>query len=240
MKSGEQTPSIYKYFEERSHMEEFLQDGLVYFNSLSYFLSCEDPSRKDSEEDTYVYRPNVGLRVHNLTTKKEFILFDMQINSKVTNPHQIFIFCASIKLNKVLYEKFKSKGCVEIFRSDVFKERIQSQIDILYGQKILGCNQLLSGPVDYYSCNDEPGVRHALPEKIIMQKSADKYGEEGEYRFALAEDCNAFAVNNVKYFLSTKSVSTSTPPNHKILRLGPLLDICRVAEPPDIRAETSP
>jgi hypothetical protein len=86
---------------------------------------------------------------------------------------------------------------------------------------------LLQGDVDYYKEENEPGVRHACPDKIIMSK-VHRFSDEREYRYAFALDKNAFQVNNVDYSLSNDVTISNTVGRPRILKLGNLLDICKI------------
>ena len=114
---------IYKYFGNQAYLDSFLA-GEVYFNSLSFFLSCEDMSRRDDAEDRFIFRPHRGLQVTNHTTRSEFVLHG-QLNSRVKNPDRIFIFCASTKYCRSLIRKFGAQCCVEVSNVQEFKRRIQ-------------------------------------------------------------------------------------------------------------------
>lgn len=219
--------SIYKYFGNKNWGNSFIENGEIYFNSLSYFISCEDQSRRDDDEDAHILRREEGLQINVLTTGKTFT-YNGQLCSKIRKADRIYVFCASAEFNENLYQKFNSQVCVEIYDLEEFKRRLQFKITEAHKQGLLGSDQLLSGPVDYYSYGDGPGAAHACPDQIVMGKS-DKYKEENEYRFAFSLDKGAFAVNNVDYTLSRNSVPTSGNPSHRVLRLGSLIDICKMA-----------
>ena len=217
--------SLFKYFGDKKWMKSFLEDGEVYFNSLSYFISCEDKSRKDINEDACIIKPDEGLEITNLRTQQTLI-FDGQLNSKVKAPDRIYVFCTSTEFNEKLYQKFNAQGCVEISDVDKFKNRLQSKITETYRQERFGNDQLIAAPVNYFSLSDEPLARHACPDQIVMGKD-ENYKEEKEYRFAFSLDAGVFDVNNVTYNLSRSSVPTNSKLTHQILCLGSLLDICK-------------
>lgn len=220
--------SLYRYFSDINHMQKFIERGEVYCNSLSFFLSCEEKSRRDETEDACVYRPLSGLEVFNQTTQTKPIL-SMQFNSKVKEPNRIFIFCMSGVLSETLYKKFKAQACVEIFNADEFRNRLSAKISSKFKEGILKNDQLLSDFVTYVSTADPPGVRHACPDQIIMAKS-DRFKDEVEYRFAFADCADAFEVNNVEYTLSEGTVPTLSTKEKSVLEIGPLSDICKVTE----------
>jgi hypothetical protein len=221
---------IYKYFGNKEHLKKFLERGEIYFNSLSFFLSCEDNSRRDETEDTYIYAPKNGLRVNNLTTSSEHTLIG-QLNSKVKEPNRIFVFCASGDLSKHLYKKFCAQGCVAILDVEEFNRRLHSKIKEARRQGTIENDELLSEFVTYYSPNSEPGTRHACPDQIIMSKR-DIYRDEKEYRFAFADYAGAFEVNNVEYSLALHPPPpTASTYGSQILQIGSLADICNIVNP---------
>lgn len=217
--------SVYKYFGNKNHLCAFVENGEVYLNSLSYFISCEDASRRDESEDTYVYRPQAGLQINNLTTGQSFIL-PVQLNSKIQGADDIYLFCTSTELSESLFKKFGAYGCVEIFDVEAFKNRLNLKIKEFLQQENYGSDQLLDGPVVYYDASNEPETRHACPDQIVMAKP-ERFGEEREYRFAFSKIANTFQVNQVDYTLSSKMPISTTKHGSVLLQLGSLSDICR-------------
>lgn len=218
---------IYKYFHNLDFQKIFLERGEVYFNSLSYFLSCEDKNRRDAVEDSSLYRPAEGLEITKAFSQT--FLDPRTLISKVKRPERVFVFCTSTELNDNLYKKFHANACIEISNLEEFNRRL---IVALHKKMKLGTvknGTLLSGAVDYYHHEDEPGIRHACPDQIIMSKIADPFFTiEKEYRFAFAKDKNSFDVNNVDYFLTSQIPPFTGQHTHQIFTLGNLSDICRI------------
>jgi hypothetical protein len=216
--------SVFKYFGQKQHLESFARKGEVMFNTLLYFLSCEDEARRDYLEDSNIYRPSNGLQI-TLTKTQQKLTDPRALISKVKNPHRVFIFCSSTENSDYLYKKFSAVGCVEIFNLNEFKKRVLRAIkQPIHNIK----NQtLLADTVSYYDHEQESGTRHACPDQIIMSKLMN-FSEEKEFRFAFAKDKNAFDVNNVDYLLSSGIVPSNLAGNGKKLTLGDLTDIVRV------------
>ncbi len=218
---------IYKYFSKQCHLQSFLENGEIYFNSLSYFLSCDDDSRRDRSEDVTLYRPKSGLVGNIVTTGKPFALPAQQLISRVNASDSIFVFCTSAEFSVRLYQKFNAEGCIEISNPDEFKERLQAKINELVDGGNGANKTLLAGRIEYYDSAESPGARHACPDQIVMAKP-DHFSDEAEFRFAFAKDQNAFDVNNVQYSISSELDAPNAASRHLSLRLGSLTDICQV------------
>lgn len=194
------------------------------FNTLSYFLLCEDEARRDYLEDSNIYRPSDGLQI-TLTKTQQKLIDPRALISKVKNPHRVFVFCTSTENSDYLYQKFSAKGCVEILDLNEFKKRISRVMKKPIHN--IKSTTLLAGNVSYYNHEQESGTRHACPDQIIMSKLIS-FSQEREFRFAFAKDRNAFDVNNVEYSLSSGIVLSNLVGNGKKLTLGNLTDIVRV------------
>lgn len=216
--------SAFKYFSQKPHLDGFLKNGEVFFNTLSYFLSCEDPTRRDEIEDSNIYKPADGLQI-TLTDSQQQLVDHRGLISKVKNAHRVFVFCTSLELSEELSQKFCSVGCVEIFDIEEFNRRLKKRIK--NPAHNIKNQELLSGKVDYYNLAQESGTRHACPDQIIMSK-IERFSDEKEYRIAFAKDANAFAVNNVDYYLANSPIPSSKAGTPKKLILGDLTDIARV------------
>ena len=215
---------IFKYFSKHEYAENFISKGEVYFNSLSYFLSCEEVSKRDPYEDANIYKPANGLQITNINSHEKSI-DPRSLISKLKGPHRIFVFCTSMLLNEHLWKKFNSVSCVEITDLEKFRDRIAKAIvrPILR----LKNRTLLAGEVEYVDSQQEPGTRHACPDQIVMSKF-NGYSDEKEYRFAFAIDKYAFDVDNVSYSLAYDVGGPTSPIGHKVIRLSDLSDICRI------------
>ncbi len=216
--------STFKYFSQESYLDGFLKNGEVFFNTLSYFLSCKDPARRDETEDSNIYKPADGLQI-TLTERQQQLVDHRGLISKVKNAHRIFVFCTSLELSEELSKKFCSVGCVEIFDIEEFKIRLKKRIKSPAHN--IKNKELLSGKVDYYNLAQESDTRHACPDQIIMSK-IEHFSDEKEYRIAFAKDANAFAVNNIDYYLANSPIPSSKEGIPKKLILGNLTDIARV------------
>lgn len=214
----------FKYFGQKSHLDAFLKNGEVFFNTLSYFLSCEDPTRRDETEDSNIYMPLDGLQI-TLTKSHQQLVDHRGLFSKIKNGHRVFVFCSSLELNEKLFQKFCSFGCVEIVDLKQFSNRIKKAIRNPVHQ--IKNRELLSGKVEYYDLTQQSGVMHACPDKIIMSK-INQFSDEKEYRIAFAKDANAFAVNNVDYYLANSPIISAKVGTPKKLILGNLMDIARI------------
>lgn len=218
---------IYKYFSKQCHLQSFLENGEVYFNSLSYFLSCDDESRRDKNEDVTLYRPKSGLVGNHVTTARPFTLPAHHLISRVNASDSIFVFCTSAEVSIRLYQKFNAEGCIEISNLEEFKERLQAKINEFVDGGYGANRTLLAGHIEYYDSTESPGARHACPDRIVMAKT-DYFSDEAEFRFAFAKDQNAFDVNNVRYSISSELDTPNVANHHLTLRLGSLTDICQV------------
>ncbi|MFZ4125414.1 MAG: hypothetical protein ACOYJ2_05015 [Rickettsiales bacterium] len=224
MKKAAIKNSVFKYFSQKPNLDNFLKNGEVFFNTLSYFLSCEDPIRRDEIEDSNVFKPVNGLQI-TLTDSQQQLVDHRGWISKIPNAHRVFVFCTSLELSEKLSQKFGSVGCVEIFDIEEFNRRLKKRIR--NPAHNIKNQEFLSGKVDYYNLVLESGPRHACPDQIIMSK-IERFSDEKEYRIAFAKDANAFAVNNVNYYLANSPIPSTKVGTPKKLILGDLTDIARV------------
>lgn len=197
--------------------------GEVFFNTLSYFLSCEDLARRDANEGTNIYKPPDGLEVTNVTTNQKF-KDHRGLISRIKHPERVFVFCTSLELSDNLFKKFSASGCAEISDVKELSNRISRHLR-RSAHKIKN-KEILSGRVEYYNFGDKPEARYACPDQIIMSKS-ENFSDEKEYRIAFAKDANAFEVNNVDYYLSNSLTSYIKIGKPKKLSLGDLTDIAK-------------
>ncbi len=219
--------TLYKYFGQKAHLEAFLEHGEVYLNSLSYFLNCEDDSRRDETEDACIYRPAPGLTVNNLTTGETFILPATQLHSRIEGSDQTFLFCASTEYSSHLNKKFGAYGCVRISNVSEFTNRLQARVTDHARRNKWPNEMMLSEAVGYYDPTDPPGTRHACPDQIIMTKP-QRFSDEREFRFAVVSDKSLLEVNSTQYSISTETNPSMSKSNHLTLHLGSLIDICEI------------
>ena len=218
---------IFRYFSNGVFLDDFLEIGLLYFNSLSFFLDCEDAERKDPFEDVSVFAPKQGLEI-NRNASRIPIRLDSQFTSAVKNPHRIFIYCTSISRSSLLTQKFSATSIVRINDIDEFVRRIKKQLN--NPLRRISERQFLHGPVHYYDYEEPPGIRWALPDEIVLSKTSN-FSIEQEYRFAFSLDHNSFAPYNIDTTIGPKVRKLKKQNNHRILRIGNLRDICEVLNP---------
>jgi hypothetical protein len=216
--------SVFKYFCDKSHLEKFLHNGEVFFNTLSYFLSCEDLARIDITEDANVYMPSNGLEI-TISANNQKLKGHRGLISRVRRPDRVFVFCTSLELSKTLFQKFGADGCIEISDVQEFSNRISRHLR--KSAHNIKNRKILSDNVEYYDFDEEPGVRYVCPDKIIMSKNK-RFSDEKEHRIAFAKDADAFAVNNVNHTLTDTLEINAAPGVPKKLILGGLSDIAKV------------
>jgi len=216
--------SVFKYFSQKQHLQEFLEDGVVFFNTLSYFLSCEDLARRDVTEDANVYMPADGLDI-TITTTNQKLKDSRALVSRVKQPDRVFVFCASIELSENLFHKFGAAGCVEIPDVEEFRSRIKRHL--IKSAHNIKNKEILFGKIEYYGFEEVPKARYACPKQIIMSKSS-RFSDEKEYRVAFAKDVGAFDSCNVNYTLAHGLEINEAIGKPKKFILGSLSDIAKV------------
>lgn len=218
---------IFKYFGQKEHQDSFLGEGEVYFKSLSYFINCEDPSRKDVTEGANQYRPYAGLKVFTRDTEVT-LGSGISFNSAIKRPDRFFIFCASRNFSESLIKKFGAYSCIEISNLEDFQKRLKRALIRKCRKGSLRNSRLLADPVNYYEKENSPGSRYACPDEIIMSKP-NSFEIEQEYRFAFAKKRHAFDVDkNLKFSLSKELKPYSEADDDIVLKLGDLTDICSI------------
>jgi hypothetical protein len=196
----------------------------VYCNSLSYFLDCEDMTRRDPLEDSSVYEPLGGLQITHVATGANFC-DPRSLVSHVVRPHRIYVFCLSTVFNEHLWRKFNAKLCVRITDPQEFIARFRRATR--RPQLRINCTEVLAAEVTYYKPDDPPASRHACPDQIILSK-LEQFSDEREFRLAFSSDRDAFSVYNVGYELTARKSAKSFKHSHKLLQLGDLRDICEL------------
>ena len=217
------TGSIFKYFSQEKYLDTFLEKGEVFFNTLSYFLSCEDSERRDVTEDANVYMPSNGLEI-TISATNQKLRDHRGLISRLKRPDRVFVFCTSLDLSEILFKKFGAAGCVEISDVQEFSNRISRYLR--KSAHNIKNREILSAKVEYYGFDEEPGTRHACPDQIIMSKN-NRFSDEKEYRIAFAKDADAFAVDNVNYTLTDALEANAAKGRPKKLILGNLSDIAK-------------
>lgn len=214
----------FRYFSNVAYQDNFLNQGEIYFNSLAYFLSCEDNARRDTNEGTSVFQPLQGLEVNNLTRGSKFKIM-APMNSSAQNLNRVFVYCLSLSKSSILFDQFKSQSCVCINDLDEFQNRIVRQL--IGPLRRIHRNSIHVGHVNYYDPNEPPGTRWALPERIVMSKT-NSYASESEYRIAFALDRDTFKFENVEIQLGQKSMPKGAVFAHRKIFVGSVRDICTV------------
>lgn len=214
---------IFKYFSNETHLRNFFTKGEVMFNTLAYFQSCEEDSRKDKTEGANIFYPREGLQITECSTGKKLSIPSALI-SNVKKPHQVYVFCTSMEHSEDLYKKFGSAGCIEISDITEFEKRIKrSLLKAIYNIKN---KYLLSDEITYYDTQNIPSTRHACPDDIVMSKPK-YFSVEKEYRFSFSKNSDAFDVNNIDYSISKNLKINNNQSAGKKILIGELSDIAR-------------
>ena len=215
-------PVIYRYFREEKFCEDFILKGKTLFRPLSYFITCEDSTRKDYTESMNIFEPKNGLEITKLDSNEKMIL-PLKLISSVVRPDQVFLYCSSTQLSAKLFNKFEATVCVEI-DTIKFEYHIEKQLKKMFRKNFVYSSQI----VEYYDPSLPPDTRHADPERIIFSKPRS-FSDESEFRFAFSQDKNIFNVNNVSYILADEPASSpiTTVNNEFFLELGSIERFCR-------------
>lgn len=138
----------------------------------------------------------------------------------------IFVFCLSTERSDALAREFNSDVCVEFYDSVLLLSKLRSSLQL---RRWVKHARLLHGPVEYYLPERPPLSEWAVPERMIMRKTAE-YSYQREYRVAFVRGA-ALQVNNVDAQITANpgavQLSLEGHPEH-FLRLGSLAKICRV------------
>ena len=207
--------TLYKYFSEQKHAEEFL-DGQMLFRSLAYFRDYEDAVRGDEYEGTSKFQPDGGLLVHNRTQRTTFTL-PMAFESSV-KAHEIFVYCVSRSLSADIARAFNAVACVEITKIKTLCARIQAALPSTASFK--------AQRVDYYPQTQGSNPRWALPDNIATSK-LDRWASQDEYRFIFSlTDALGFEKVELR-LIDRKNRPAPKPEDHilHVLTIGSLRDI---------------
>jgi hypothetical protein len=214
--------AIYKYISKQEYVDNFLNEGEIFFQSLSYFTGCEEAQLRDKQEGALIFRPPDGLKL-DLASGRQ-IGHSGALISRARNAHRLFIFRTSLSCSIHLARRFNTNYCIKICDVDEFSRRLQ--LKLKEPVQRLKNTKLLRGTVSYVPATAELGVDHALAEKIIFRKQ-DTFSTEKEYRFAFGLDANAFDAYNVDYSIGEFEAQQPKLVQPRILRIGPLNDICK-------------
>jgi hypothetical protein len=211
---------VYRYFSEATHVQSFLE-GRIRFGSLSYYRDHEDAVRGDAMEGTTSFRPVGGLQI----TKEDGTKITAPSFDQTVRGYEIFVYCASLVLDRKIAAEFKAVACVEISDVREFIRRIKSGL--------APSARVRARPVDYYSVEDNCNPRWALPDRIAATKDKS-WSWQKEYRFMFSKtDALDFEQANYRIVLGrTDPISRPLPrPDEHIfpeLSIAPLVDICRL------------
>jgi hypothetical protein len=214
------TRRLFKYCSEKKWAESFL-DGCVFFNSLAYFRDYEEAEvRGDRNEGVSVYRPNDGLLITNQTQGTRFAIPNSAFEV-TANQEEIFVYCMSRALTDELRNRFKAVACVEVLNPPRFFLRIEKALPEKAARAI--------GRVEYYSPDEPPNPRWALPDRIALSKF-ESYSWQQEFRVSFTET-NAFDFEGGSHrIVIGNTPEIPKPTNHKTypLEVGSLRDICKL------------
>ena len=215
---------LFKYLRSK-YLDAFVKRGHLLFRSLSYFRNYEEiQSRGDRHEGQRLFAPAKGLEITK-TASGEKLLLPWVFESSV-HDREIFVFCLSHVRSEQLAREFDTDVCVEIQDPIVLLSRVRTALALRSWVKQA---RLLHGSVEYYSPESPPIVEWAVPERMVMRKTA-AYSHQQEYRLAFARG-DALRVNNVKtQITATPGAPQPTLEGHSehVLHLGSLAKICTI------------
>jgi len=124
----------YYRFSSKESAKLFLDDGLIYFNSLNYYRNYpeENNAIKDLKEGSIecnIPSNNIEITYDGHTIKNEEIASkNVVIRNGLKEPENFFIFCLSNKYSEIMYNKFNADACVEIKDIGELFSRIQNTL----------------------------------------------------------------------------------------------------------------
>lgn len=213
----------YYRFSSKKSCEKFINEGVIYFNSLSYYKNYkgENYAIKDEKEgsiENNISKNNHEITFDGYTFKPEDIASEtINIKNELREPENFFIFCLANKFNNNLYEEFEADACVEIKDIKEFSNRIK---------KILPDNYKLNfDDVEYYD-NEKP--KTATKPLCLYKEIAYAYQNESRFYIYIpylenskcnANACNIGQIDNFIVYLKFQCLE---------LRIGDLSDICHI------------
>lgn len=166
----------YYRFSSKEAAKLFVNEGLIYFNSLNYY-------KKYPEENNAIKDLNEGSIKLSIPKNNLEIIFNEQVikNDEISSQNIIikkelkelenfFIFCLSNKYSEIMYSKFNANTCVEIKNIDELFRRIQKTLPENYN--------LYFDDVEYY----DPKILIKNKKPLCLYKSQE-YKYQSESRF---------------------------------------------------------
>ena len=209
---------------------------------MAFFQRLEDAEvRGDEYEGSAVYRPCGGLEV-NVRDGRGLRLQDGHGLEKTADLENIYIFCASTRLNSELWERFCAAYCIEILDVKAFCQRViaclphSARFPIPQGRPANATSRL-GNRVIYYDPAQPSGVRSSLPDIVAISKRRQEFSWQSEYRLAFTLN-DAFGFENLKYQIAAAPPSgvSSRQNDHFPVKVGSIHRIARLVA----KAEVGP
>ncbi len=213
----------YYRFSSEESAKHFINEGQIYFNSLSYYKNYygENIAIKDEKEgsiENNIPTQNIEITFNEYTFLKKDIASDnIIVKNALREPENFFIFCLSNRYDEILYEKFEADTCVEIEDIEEFSNRIR---------KVLPDNYKLNfNDVEYY---DIKNIK--LPDKPLCLYKNKDYEYQSESRFWIYipylsnSKCKANGFNIGQF----ENMITHLKFQCLELKIGKLDDICKI------------
>lgn len=108
-------------------------------------------------------QPEGGLQMNNISQGFSTTIPAGAIHSALRS-EEVFILCASNTMTDELRTRFAAECCVEVLNLSALCTRIRAQLP--------ATATFRAQIVEYYSKNDEMGIRWAFPQKIAFSKVA--------------------------------------------------------------------
>jgi hypothetical protein len=224
---------LFKFIDGR-YAEAFIQEGVMLFRNLSYFRTIEHAERGDFKEGLHRDHPDHPVEITNLTTGR-IIRGDFAALNSIRSD-KVFAYCLTTTFDPRLFHEF-GDTCIEIHNVSVFVKRAQSAIARLVD---IDTPKLLARHVIYYDENrsTDEDIKNG---RVIPFLKGRRYENQREFRLIFGRR-GAFEVtmritNSLHTFdEELKALRTAS----KLLKLGPLGDICIVHRSGQPSLEASP
>jgi len=165
---------LYKYMTELQWAESLVNEGEVFFNSLSYFKNYEDGQiRGDKLEGERLYEKPEGIEITVVSdNNRRLSASKVQFSANIDN---FFVYCLSTELSQELMNRFNAAACIEILNPKKFISKIRKVLQL----------SVLAGEISYYLPTDEPGIEWQQ-ERIVLSKTKT-FDWQKEYRLAFSQ-----------------------------------------------------